>query len=76
MLLPFDELIPNASKNSLISVAGSNDAFLMRYGNPIFNVDDLRQQTKFTEELYSSEKNMRFRDRRVSFKISILTARI
>lgn len=76
MLLPFDELVPDASKDNLISLAGSNDAFLMRYGNPIFNVDDLRQQTTFTEELYSSEKNMRFKDRRLSFKISILTAKI
>lgn len=76
MLLPFDEIIPNISKNNLISLSGSNDAFLMRYGNPIFNVDDLRQQTTFSDELYSSEKEMRFRDSRLAFKKSILTARI
>lgn len=76
MLLPFDELAPNALEGSLVSLAGSNDAFLMRYGNPIFNIDDLRQQTKFTDELYASEKGMRFKDRKLSFKISILTVKI
>ena len=76
MLLPFDDIIPNAPKNNLISLSGSNDAFLMRYGNPIFNVDDLKQQTTFSDELYISEKEMKFLDRRLSFKKSILTARI
>lgn len=76
MLLPIDELIPNLVKGNLISISGSNDAFLMRYGNPIFNVDDLRQQTTFNEELYSLEKQMKFRDSRLLFKKSILTARI
>ena len=56
MLLPFDELLPNLPKNTLISVHGTSN-MKMRYGNPIYNADDLRSQITCQEVFFAKQYN-------------------
>ena len=51
MLLPFDSLLPNISKDILISVTGTSN-MKMRYGNPIYNADDLKSQITCREVFF------------------------
>ncbi len=56
MLLPFDELLPNLPKNTLVSVHGTSN-MKMRYGNPIYNADDLRSQITCQEVFFAKQYN-------------------
>lgn len=56
MLLPFDELLPNLSKDTLVSVSGTSN-MKMRYGNPIYNADDLRSQITCQEVFFAKQYN-------------------
>ena len=56
MLLPFDELLPNLPKDTLVSVHGTSN-MKMRYGNPIYNADDLRSQITCQEVFFAKQYN-------------------
>lgn len=78
MLLPFDELIPNPKKNTLVSLTGTSN-MLAKYGNPIFNVDDLKSQIS-AKILFSNEYESSFlfgnNDKHYKFKTSVLVAQV
>ena len=78
MLLPFDELLPNLKKNTLISVTGTSN-MLMRYGNPIYNLDDLKSQITCDEILFEKQYNSTLNvNKQDTFKFitSVIVARI
>jgi len=54
MLLPFDELLPNLPKDTMVSVSGTSN-MKMRYGNPIYNADDLRSQITCREVFFAKQ---------------------
>jgi len=56
MLLPFDELLPNLPKDTLVSVSGTSN-MKMRYGNPIYNADDLRSQITCQDVFFAKQYN-------------------
>ena len=56
MLLPFDELLPNTPKGTLVSVSGTSN-MKMRYGNPIYNEDDLKSQITCSEVFFAKQYN-------------------
>lgn len=56
MLLPFDELLPNLPRDTLVSVSGTSN-MKMRYGNPIYNPDDLRSQITCREVFFAKQYN-------------------
>lgn len=56
MLLPFDELLPNLPKDTLVSVSGTSN-MKMRYGNPIYNSDDLKSQITCREVFFAKQYN-------------------
>ncbi len=56
MLLPFDELLPNLPKGTLVSVSGTSN-MKMRYGNPIYNADDLRSQITCSDVFFAKQYN-------------------
>ena len=78
MLFPFDELLPNLKKNTLISVTGTSN-MLMRYGNPIYNLDDLKSQITCDEILFEKQYNSTLNvNKQDTFKFitSVIVARI
>ncbi len=56
MLLPFDELLPNTPKGTLLSISGTSN-MKMRYGNPIYNADDLKSQITCSEVFFAKQYN-------------------
>lgn len=56
MLLPFDELLPNTPKGTLVSISGTSN-MKMRYGNPIYNEDDLKSQITCSEVFFAKQYN-------------------
>lgn len=76
MLLPFDELIPSPKKGTLVSLTGTSN-MLMRYGNPIYNVDDLKSQIT-AKIIFSKHYNTTFQygGGDYKFKTSVLVGRI
>jgi len=56
MLLPFDELLPNLPKDILVSISGTSN-MKMRYGNPIYNADDLRSQITCSDVFFAKQYN-------------------
>lgn len=76
MLLPFDELIPSPKKGTLVSLTGTSN-MLMRYGNPIYNVDDLKSQIT-AKIIFSKYYNTTFQygGGDYKFKTSVLVGRI
>jgi len=56
MLLPFDELLPNLPKDTLVSISGTSN-MKMRYGNPIYNADDLRSQITCSDVFFAKQYN-------------------
>lgn len=77
MLLPFDNLLPNISKDTLISVTGTSN-MKMRYGNPIYNVDDLKSQITCREVFFAKQYNSTWGNNSGTFKFitSVVVARI
>jgi len=79
MLLPFDELLPNLRKDTLISITGTSN-MKMRYGNPIYNVDDLKSQITCNEVLFAKQYNSSWGVNNVpnmfKFITSVVVARI
>jgi hypothetical protein len=55
-LLPFDELLPNLPKDTLVSVSGTSN-MKMRYGNPIYNADDLKSQITCSDVFFAKQYN-------------------
>lgn len=74
MLLPFNDLLPNLSKDTLISVTGTSN-MVMKYGNPIYNVDDLKSQIKYTDLLFAKQYDSMWGDN-FKFITSSIVARI
>ena len=77
MLLPFDNLLPNISKDTLISVTGTSN-MKMRYGNPIYNTDDLKSQITCKEVFFAKQYNSTWGNNSGTFKFitSVIVARI
>ena len=74
MLLPFNDLLPNIPKDTLISVTGTSN-MVMKYGNPIYNVDDLKSQIKYTDLLFAKQYDSMWGDN-FKFITSSIVARI
>jgi hypothetical protein len=74
MLLPFNDLLPNISNGTLISVTGTSN-MVMKYGNPIYNVDDLKSQIKYTDLLFAKQYDSMWGDN-FKFITSSIVARI
>jgi hypothetical protein len=74
MLLPFNDLLPNLPKDMLISVTGTSN-MVMKYGNPIYNVDDLKSQIKYTDLLSAKQYDSMWGDN-FKFITSSIVARI
>lgn len=74
MLLPFNDLLPNLPKDTLISVTGTSN-MVMKYGNPIYNVDDLKSQIKYTDLLFAKQYDSMWGDN-FKFITSSIVARI
>ena len=77
MLLPFDELLPNTPKGTLVSVSGTSN-MKMRYGNPIYNTDDLKSQITCKEVFFAKQYNSTWGNNSGTFKFitSVIVARI
>lgn len=54
MLLPVDEVVPNIKSGTLLAVHGTSN-MQMKYGNPIFNLDDLKSQVPYSEILFGQK---------------------
>lgn len=54
MLLPFDDLLPKVPKDTLVSITGTSN-MKMRYGNPIYNADDLKSQITYKELFFAKQ---------------------
>ena len=74
MLLPFNDLLPNISNGTLISVTGTSN-MIMKYGNPIYNIDDLKSQVKYTDLLSAKQYDSMWGDN-FKFITSSIVARI
>jgi len=74
MLLPFNDLLPNIPKDTLISVTGTSN-MIMKYGNPIYNIDDLKSQIKYTDLLFAKQYDSMWGDN-FKFITSSIVARI
>lgn len=74
MLLPFNDLLPNIPKDTLISVTGTSN-MVMKYGNPIYNIDDLKSQIKYTDLLSAKQYDSMWGDN-FKFITSSIVARI
>jgi hypothetical protein len=76
-LLPFDELLPNLPKNTLISVHGTSN-MKMRYGNPIYNPDDLKSQISCQETFLAKRYDSKWSTNQGTYKFvtSVIVARI
>jgi hypothetical protein len=76
MLLPFDELLPNLKKDTLVSITGTSN-MKMRYGNPIYN---FKSQVTCNEILFAKQYNSSWGVNNVpnmfKFITSVVVARI
>lgn len=77
MLLPFDELLPNLPKGTLVSVHGTSN-MKMRYGNPIYNPDDLKSQISCQEVFLAKQYDSKWSTNQgtYKFKTSVVVAKI
>jgi len=78
MLLPFDDLLPNLPKGTLISATGTNN-MMMKYGNLIYNVSDLKSQITCEKVLFEKEYNSSWNTNSSSefkFTTSVVVAKI
>jgi hypothetical protein len=77
MLLPFNELLPNLPKGTLVSVHGTSN-MKMRYGNPIYNPDDLKSQISCQEIFLAKKYDSKWSTNQGTYKFvtSVIVARI
>jgi len=77
MLLPFNELIPSPKKGTTISLTGTSN-MLMKYGNTIYNVDDLKSQIIAEKILFTKQYDTSFKyyEGEYKFKTSVLVAQV
>ncbi len=76
MLLPFEDLVPNPKPGSLIGICGDSNTMQKRYGNAIFNVDDLKSQTNFSKELHTYQETITMTESWPPIKTSVLVAQV
>ncbi len=76
MLLPFEDLVPNAKPGNFIGLCGNSNSMQKRYGNAIFNVDDLISQTNFSKKLHTYEETSMLTKDWPPIKTSVLVAQI
>jgi hypothetical protein len=76
-LLPFDELLPNLPKGTLVSVHGTSN-MKMRYGNPIYNPDDLKSQISCQETFLAKQYDSKWSTPQGTYKFvtSVIVAKI
>lgn len=77
MLLPFNELLPNLPKGTLVSVHGTSN-MKMRYGNPIYNPDDLNSQIPCQEVFLAKQYDSKWSTNQGTYKFrtSVVVAKI
>lgn len=75
MLLPFNEFLPNLPKGTFISVTGTSN-MVMKYGNPIYNIDDLKSQINYSNLLFSKQYDSTWGDGAFKFVTSTIVAKI